>query len=501
MNVSGAVAGCWLVGVVLVLTGYAERSAVAAEVPRVFETHRTEPAVFAPKRRVDPVALLPIQIGGRWGYADRQGNVIVEPVYAWADYFYLRIDGAQSRSEGSAWVARVVVAGGGHAWLLMENSNSDANERAVMTDARLWRHGFAMTDRVCDRYAVVGRPHEGAMGYAAIGSSFSAIHSGLYRGVLRNRDGFLAVHDGNACGFIDKRGRVAIPLQFAEVSSFGDSMAAARQRDADGERWGLIDKRGRFRHLDQRGVVKDLRGVSEGLAAVRINGLWGFLDKRFQTAIEAEWTEARDFAADRAAVRNALGWALIDRSGRRWIEGLWGLGDFETPQNAGLPDGHPLADGSPLAPAETEDGIGFIGPSGRWAIAPQFDAALPFFRGVARVRVGETFGYIDRAGRPIYNPLSGVRMRLPEPVTPQWPGMAILDNAGGIGEPYPFEYDVSERLPLRIEDNSNPPDDSESSSETTEPPTTEDVTDPEPNAEPDDPEPTPPPTPRERVAR
>jgi hypothetical protein len=42
---------------------------------------------------------------------------------------------------------------------------------------------------------------------------------------------------------------------------------------------------------------------------------------------------------------------------------------------------------------------GYIDAQGGIAIAPEFDEAYNFFKGLARVRIGEQWFYVDPAGR------------------------------------------------------------------------------------------------------
>jgi hypothetical protein len=48
--------------------------------------------------------------------------------------------------------------------------------------------------------------------------------------------------------------------------------------------------------------------------------------------------------------------------------------------------------------------IGFIDKTGKIVIEPQFDLALDFDSGIASVKVGDRWGYIDTNGKYIWNP-------------------------------------------------------------------------------------------------
>jgi hypothetical protein len=47
---------------------------------------------------------------------------------------------------------------------------------------------------------------------------------------------------------------------------------------------------------------------------------------------------------------------------------------------------------------------GFIEKTGKMVIYPQFDEAMSFANGLARVKMGGRTGYIDAAGKYVWNP-------------------------------------------------------------------------------------------------
>ena len=105
------------------------------------------------------------------------------------------------------------------------------------------------------------------------------------------------------------------------------------------------------------------------LAAVKVGGKWGFIDKTGQFVINPQFDWAWDFSEGLAAV---------------------GIGDYKG--------------GS----------WGFIDKSGEYAIYPQFNWAFIFHEGLAAVGIGDInegrYGYIDRSGKYIINPQFGDAM-------------------------------------------------------------------------------------------
>ncbi|MEJ1933162.1 WG repeat-containing protein, partial [Nostoc sp. NIES-2111] len=57
-----------------------------------------------------------------------------------------------------------------------------------------------------------------------------------------------------------------------------------------------------------------------------------------------------------------------------------------------------------LASVKTESGKwGFINRQGNIVIKPQFDEVSNFSFGLARVRIGKKYGYIDKYGKYVWN--------------------------------------------------------------------------------------------------
>ncbi|MEO0586816.1 MAG: WG repeat-containing protein, partial [Planctomycetota bacterium] len=93
----------------------------------------------------------------------------------------------------------------------------------------------------------------------------------------------------------------------------------------------MIDRRGDVRFVDRALRIDRMGDFKDGLMRVRIGGRWGFMDRRFDLAIEPAYLDARPFAGGRAAVRDERGWFLIDRRGRAAsddrVDELFGLRD------------------------------------------------------------------------------------------------------------------------------------------------------------------------------
>ena len=127
----------------------------------------------------------------------------------------------------------------------------------------------------------------------------------------------------------------------------------------------------------------DARDFHEGLAAVKSNDAWGYIDNlgRVVVPFVHRIPEAGDFSEGLAFV----GDRFIDTDGRIALEGK----TFE--------DAKPFSQG--LAAVQSGGRWGYIDLTGKFVIAPSYEAAGSFSQGLAPVRTGGLWGYIDAGGR------------------------------------------------------------------------------------------------------
>lgn len=111
---------------------------------------------------------------------------------------------------------------------------------------------------------------------------------------------------------------------------------------------------------------------------------WGYIDTSGNLKLKDLYDDCRDFKDNHAVVRVGGRWGLINRTGIPTIpiqyKGVWSLSEG-------------------LARVMTfEDSIGFMDANANWVIPPQFGEAQDFKEGLARVRVGDKYGYINPKG-------------------------------------------------------------------------------------------------------
>ena len=110
----------------------------------------------------------------------------------------------------------------------------------------------------------------------------------------------------------------------------------------------------------------DRANFSEGLAAVKLNGKWGYIDNAGKWAIKPQYTEENGFDE----LNKAGNLAFIENRAPIKMQGKWG----------------------------------FLSRTGEVAIAPQYDEVQPFSEGLAAVAVNKKWGYVDGSGQMVITP-------------------------------------------------------------------------------------------------
>lgn len=264
-------------------------------------------------------------------------------------------------------------------------------------------------------------------------------------------------------GFIDKTGKVVIPLMYDYALPFSEGLAAVASRG----RWGFIDKTGamiiepQFDTLDIQ--PDDIGGFREGLAAVSMNDRWGFIDKLGNIVIDPQYDYAFSFSEGLAAIRQNDKWGYIDKQGNVVIElrydlatpfsegaaavyffDGWGFINKEGDAFTGFIYSDPSIFKDGLAPVDDgfidldgtliidfldehyydkadsfNDGIavvykimqrefyyGFMDRQGREIVAPQFPfiKKVQFQEGLGAIYENDRWGFVDRTGKTVIPP-------------------------------------------------------------------------------------------------
>lgn len=317
-------------------------------------------------------SLLAVKVDGKWGFADKTGQVVIAARYknAWnfTDSLY-RV----ASDEGIGII--------------------DATGRMV-TGPR-----FAGSDRMSEGMAVV--EENGRWGYVDAGGRVAV--EPQYDRAWAFSEGLARVMVGDKIGFIDKLGNMAVAPQYDAQSnrSFSEGLAAVR---LDGK-WGFIDTTGRMVVKPQ---YEDAMSLWGGLAAVWVTK-WsvGFIDRTGRMVVEPQFvsvgyphTKGEPYLVIwRHYTKDGGGeCGYLDSSGRL----------LDTPR---FEDGESFAEG--LARVQLGGKVGFINTKGEFVVEPKFSHAEGWFEnGIVRVEDGYKKMFIDKTGRQVAEGVSFFYPRL-----------------------------------------------------------------------------------------
>lgn len=243
-------------------------------------------------------------------------------------------------------------------------------------------------------------------------------------------EGLAAVSIDGEWGFIDGSGTVVIAPQYARVGGFSEGLASAfvpAVEDDSGASLppGFTSSPGRRLHgfIDAKGqmvippVFESQSGYpkfSEGLARVKRDGRWEFIDRAGVTVISVQYLSADDFQGGFAVVarefKGGLRVGYIDKAGKMLPTGwLTSAGPFSEGLAAVSTDAR-------VRPSLDRDGIVFdtfeatselyaparyrvINTKGERVFEGTYQRVGEFSEGLAPVLTGGKWGYVDRQGR------------------------------------------------------------------------------------------------------
>ena len=260
-------------------------------------------------------------------------------------------------------------------------------------------------------------------------------------------------------GYIDKTGKLVIPMKYLEAGSFKEGLATARTEEGDKHLSGYINRSGNYvikpkylstgtfneglavvssgihpsnakfgdfgwrsGYINQKGEMVIAQkftlayGFSEGLAGVvtsrnsKNETTSGYIDRRGKVLIKIKGTRSMPFQGG-LALTDA---GFINRSGRlvlpckRSINASKSIQIFEnpipSPEFADNLDRQLVSDGLiPIIDLQTQK-CGYMNTNGQVTIRPIYQLSWPFSEGLGRVQTDGGQGFLDRSGKMVISP-------------------------------------------------------------------------------------------------
>ncbi len=208
-------------------------------------------------------------------------------------------------------------------------------------------------------------------------------------------EGLSCVKIGKKYGFIDKTGKFVIQPKYDLCLGFSDGIAMVQVV----QRKPVYSWKNFFIDKSENTVLSPpfesfksfFSSFSEGLALIKVDEKWGYMDKQGKAVIQPQFDSAGYFSEGLAHITLDGKPAYIDKSGKvvlkPKIDSHWG----------GFHEG--------LAAASVGKKWGFIDKKGRFVIQPQFESAGSFSEGLGTVQTENLkWGLIDKKGQIVISP-------------------------------------------------------------------------------------------------
>jgi hypothetical protein len=119
-------------------------------------------------------------------------------------------------------------------------------------------------------------------------------------------------------GFIDKNGKVVIPIKYDDARDFTMGLAIVGITNANQVmKFGVIDNSGKIIFQPK---YDGMISFSEGMSGFRIGSKWGFLNSFGKEIVEAKYDDVNSFHDGLAAVKLNENWGFINKDGAQIVE-------------------------------------------------------------------------------------------------------------------------------------------------------------------------------------
>lgn len=229
-------------------------------------------------------------------------------------------------------------------------------------------------------------------------------------------------------GLVNGNGWLSLTPRFEAFRPFNEGQTATPAQQSG--RWGYVQRDGRWEIAPR--FQEAFSFPEQGPARIKENDRYGYLNRQGQLVVGASYLEARDFHEGLAAVRNEQGWGFIDTLGKWTIPPRfqsepgsfsqgWARVELHPPESMLLPppqifinpQGQALASGSfatagdfnqGYAPVRVSNGWGWLTLQGKLA-SGRFEELRSYHEGRAAFRQGEGWGFLDLEGRVAILPM------------------------------------------------------------------------------------------------
>lgn len=309
------------------------------------------PLIYEDAKPFSTNGMAAVKQDGKWGYINAKGELVVECLYEQADSF-------------SAGFAPVQISS---RWGYINESGMN-----VIAAQYEFAGGFAQNGCALVRY-------DGFYGYIDTQGNYAV--QPMYDSASGfDASGIALVSKGGLYGCIDKTGKQVIEPKFTYLGAFASGLAPAKLTDG----FGYVDMSGNFVIQPQYEYAEAFS--PDGIAKVTVSGKYAFINTSGELITDTVFSQAGNFSEGFAVVTVDGQQGLLKTDGTYGIApGKW---KFPEPVNQGL-----------LVFRDEKGLYGFLDTAGNVVIEPQFTQAKSFREdGYAPVQSDGKWGVVDKTG-------------------------------------------------------------------------------------------------------
>lgn len=327
----------------------------------------------------------PIHVeGGKWGYVDSTGKILVEPQY----------DAEKISAQKTGIVKKE------KKWGLID-----------MTNTNILPFAFDGLNYMYTNDGMFVQAQNNDLRFGYIDSKGNIVIAPDLHQSLQMGNGFIGFSRTGKWGVMNAKGETICAESYSEIQPFSEGYAQVRR----GKLWGYIDTTGK----EVTAITYEKMGkFSNGMARVMKNGRWGFINTEGTLVIDTKYLQAGDFLTAGAPVKTKTGYGIISREDKWLLKPTWiNISQLETTnyfvvKNESV-QGLCRSDGKMLVSPRYE-GYKFLGEgrfgfraglywgimdtSGKAITSTIFDKILPFTQSRAAASQNGNWGYVNRNG-------------------------------------------------------------------------------------------------------
>ncbi|WP_219837597.1 WG repeat-containing protein [Paenibacillus sp. R14(2021)] len=301
----------------------------------------------------------------RWGYIDTSGQMVISPKFEEVGQFH---DGlAEVRWNGLVGFI---------------NAKGKTMIPFKYRDAQDFQNGVAWVND--------------GLGWNLIDKKGNTIANKHYQVAFPFIEGLARVAENReyGWGYIDKKGKVVIPLQY-KFAPFDFTEGFATVKDMQ-EQYYLIDAKGKTTAFGSHTVTN----FDNGFAVVGTPGTkqWAIYNKSGQlNTLSEKYDLMVEFHEGMAPIRVNHKWGFIDQSGKKVIPPQYEEFNYDM----GTTNGNPIFQEGLAAAVQKNGKMGFIDKTGKIVVPFIYDHVHDFSGGIASVYKNGLAGFIDKTGRVV----------------------------------------------------------------------------------------------------